>query len=158
VSFEVLITSPLVRTRQTADVIASAIQQKVKKLSGLHNWNLGLWQGMLVEDVKSKQPKVYRQWQEHPETVCPPEGETLHSIRERVGEALTKMLKKHKEGVIALVLPDPLFSVVRNMLLNEELGDLWHCGCAERPTWEMIHVNPHGETLEGLVAEGQVSG
>ena len=33
---------------------------------------------MLFDEVKSKQPRVYRQWQEQPDTVCPPEGETLH--------------------------------------------------------------------------------
>jgi len=142
---------------QTAEIIASAFQQKVKKLSELHNWNLGLWQGMLVEDVKSKQPKVYRQWQEHPETVCPPEGEPLHAIRERVEETLAKVLKKHKQGVLGLVLPDPLYSVVRNILLDEELGDLWQSGGDERPAWETIHLNPDAETLRGLVAEEQAS-
>ena len=39
--------------------------------------NHGLWQGMIIDEVKRKQPKVYKQWQEHPENVCPPEGEML---------------------------------------------------------------------------------
>ena len=68
---------------------------------------------MLIEDVKRKQPKVFRQWQEQPEIVCPPEGEMLSEAHERVQAALTKMLKKHKEGTIALVIPEPLASLVQ---------------------------------------------
>ena len=56
---------------------ATALDMKVKTLDKLQNLDHGLWQGMLVADVKTKQPKVYRQWQEQPETVCPPQGETL---------------------------------------------------------------------------------
>ena len=54
----------------------------------MQNLNQGLWQGMLVEDVRHKQPKVYRQWQEQPENVCPPEGEMLEQADERVRAAM----------------------------------------------------------------------
>ena len=57
--------------------IGATLDLKVKTLDKLQNLDHGLWQGMLVSDVKTKQPKVYRQWQEQPETVCPPQGETL---------------------------------------------------------------------------------
>ena len=80
---------------------------KVKRLEGMQNLNHGLWQGMLVDDVRHKQPKVYRQWQEQPENVCPPEGEMLSEADERVRTAMTKLLKRHKEGVIGLVVSEP---------------------------------------------------
>jgi probable phosphoglycerate mutase len=100
----------------------------------------GLWQGLLVTDVKSKQPKVYRQWQDQPETVCPPQGETLSTARQRVQTALTKLLKKHKsDGLLALVTPEPLATIVRNVLRHDDWGDLWQCTCG-RAKWELIEV------------------
>ena len=42
---------------------------------------------MLVSDVKRKQPRVYKRWQEQPESVCPPEGEMLGEADERVRAA-----------------------------------------------------------------------
>ena len=46
---------------------------------------------MLIDDVKRKQPKVYRQWQEQPEIICPPEGEMLSEAQaagaSRVGQS-----------------------------------------------------------------------
>jgi phosphoserine phosphatase len=110
---------------QTADAIAKALGIKMKKIMRLHNLNMGLWQGMLVEEVRRKQPKVYRQWQEQPENVCPPEGEMLTVAGDRVRAALVKLLKRNKEGVLAIVLPEPLLSLARRFLTREELGDLW---------------------------------
>jgi broad specificity phosphatase PhoE len=112
-------------SRQTAAMIAKALAIKLKKIERLQNLNQGLWQGMLVEDVRHKQPKVYRQWQEQPENVCPPEGEMLGEADGRVRAALTKLLKRHKEGVIGLVVPEPLLSLARRFIAHEELGDLW---------------------------------
>jgi broad specificity phosphatase PhoE len=110
---------------QTAQVIAKALKIKLKKIERLENLNQGLWQGMLVEDVRHKQPKVYRQWQEQPENVCPPEGEMLGDADERVRNAIVKLLKRRKEGVIGLVLPEPLLSLARRFITHGALGDLW---------------------------------
>ena len=110
---------------QTAEMIAKALGIKRKKIAGLQGLNQGLWQGMLVEDVRRKQPKVYRQWQEQPENVCPPDGEMLSQADERVRLALVKLLKRHKEGVIGLVVPEPLLSLARRFVAHGELGDLW---------------------------------
>ena len=110
---------------QTAEVIAKALQIKRKKIERLENLNQGLWQGMLVEDVRHKQPKVYRQWQEQPENVCPPEGEMLGQADDRVRSAIVKLLKRRKEGVIGLVLPEPLLSLARRFITHGVLGDLW---------------------------------
>ncbi len=127
---------------QTALALSEALGAKLKKLDTLSNIDHGLWQGMLIEDVKHKQPKVFRQWQEQPETICPPEGERLSQAQERVEAALTKILKKHKQGgTIALVVPEPLASVVQGYLSNCEIGEIWKdssvCG-----KWEVITLEP----------------
>ena len=110
---------------QTAEIIAKALDIKLKKVERLQNLHQGLWEGMLIEDVRHKQPKVYRQWQEQPEIVCPPEGEMLGEADDRVRAALVKLLKRHKEDIIGLVLPEPLLSLARRFLTHGELGDLW---------------------------------
>jgi broad specificity phosphatase PhoE len=126
---------------QTATVIADALDVKLKKIDNLRNIDHGLWQGMLIEDVKRKQPKVYRQWQEQPGIICPPEGEMLRTVRERVQTALAKILKKHKDGAIALVIPEPLAGVVRGLLFQREIGEFWKTS-SECGKWEVIN----GET------------
>ena len=117
---------------------------KVKKLDRLENLDHGLWQGLLVDEVRQKQPKVYRQWLEQPETICPPEGETIDHARERIQGVLAKLLKKHADGVIGLVVPEPLASVVRSELCHTDLGDLWRATC-EHGCWTVINIGKNGE-------------
>jgi broad specificity phosphatase PhoE len=125
---------------QTAEILAKALGIKWKKIERLQNFNQGLWQGMLIEDVRHKQPKVYRQWQEQPENVCPPEGEMLSDADDRVRAAVVKLLKRHKEGVIGIVVPEPLRSLVRRFLSHEELGDLWKAPNGHGP-FEVLEVD-----------------
>ncbi len=132
--------SPCQSADQTAEALAQAFDLKVKTIDKLQNLDQGLWQGMLVADVKSKQPKVYRQFQEQPETVCPPQGETLSTAKQRVSQALAKLLKKYKaDQVVAIVVPEPLASVVRHVLGQEQWGDLWQ-SATEKAQWQLIDV------------------
>jgi phosphoserine phosphatase len=145
---EVIYTSCCSSARETAEAIGGALQVKIKKLDNMQNLDQGLWQGLLVEEVKQKQPKVYRQWLEQPETMCPPEGETIDSARERVATVLTKLLKKHAGGVIGLIVPEPLASVVREHLGDGELGDLWRA-TSEHGCWSVIVVDAEGKSVAG---------
>jgi probable phosphoglycerate mutase len=128
--------------QQSAETIGKALKVKVKKIDQLHNLDHGLWQGMQVEEIRRKQSKVFRQWQEQPQTICPPDGETVPDAAERIDVALTKLLKKHKSGgVIGLVLPEPIASVARLRLLNSSLDEIWRA--SGRPaTWEVIETEP----------------
>jgi broad specificity phosphatase PhoE len=127
--------------QQTAEIIAKTLDVKRKKIERLESLNQGLWQGMLVEDVHHKQPKVYRQWQEQPENVCPPDGEMLSEADDRVRTALVKLLKRHKEGVIAVVVPEPLLSLARRFITHGELGDLWKAPNGHG-RFEVLEVDP----------------
>lgn len=132
--------SPCQSADQTAEALGQSLDLKVKTIDKLQNLDQGLWQGMLVADVKSKQPKVYRQWQEQPETVCPPQGETLVSAKQRVSAALAKLLKKHKtDRMVAVVVPEPLASVLRNVVRSDEWGDLWQ-SATDTAQWQLIDV------------------
>jgi probable phosphoglycerate mutase len=140
-----LYVSPCKSAEQTAEALGAALNVKAKTIDKLQNLDQGLWQGLLVDEVKAKQPRVYRQWQEQPETVCPPQGETLGLARQRVQSALVKLLKKHKaDRLLAIVSPEPLASVIRNVLGHGEWGDLWHCANST-VRWQMIDVP---ETVE----------
>jgi broad specificity phosphatase PhoE len=140
---ETIYTSPGESCMQTAEVLSKDLDTKLKKLDKLQNINLGLWQGAQVGDVRHKQPKVYRQWQEQPENVCPPEGEMIEQADQRIATTMNKLLRKHKDGVIGLVVPEPLASLVRRYLKHDELGDLWKA-LAGHGRWEILDIEPAG--------------
>ncbi len=105
----------------------------------LKNLDHGLWHGKLIDEVRQNQPKIYRHWRENPELACPPEGESIAVARERAQSAIAKILKKHRQGTIALVIPEPLASVVRGFLRNNELDDLWQAE-TDIGGWTLIEI------------------
>jgi probable phosphoglycerate mutase len=136
---EALYAGPCLSAQQTAEALGERLHLRPKTVKNLHNLDQGLWQGMLFEEVKEKQPKVYRQWQERPETICPPQGETVKEASERLKKELKKITKRHKSGTIAVVLARPLASVLGCMLRSEQTP----CLCtstAGKPMWEPIEV------------------
>jgi broad specificity phosphatase PhoE len=139
-SVAALYAGPCRSAQETADILAEQLKLKAKTIDSLQNLNQGLWQGLLFDEVKSKQPKVYRQWQEKPDTVCPPEGETLQEARERLRKALAKLTKKHKSGTIAVVLGQPLASVLRCLLRSGTTPEVCPSENGQTPLWEPIEA------------------
>ncbi len=122
-------TSPCQSAQQTSQLIGMQLGVKVKELAKLANLNHGLWHGKLIEEVRQRQPKVYRQWQDNPASICPPEGEGIGAVLERVESAFGKLLKRHKNEAIAVVCPEPLASVAIGWLRNVPVGDIWKAEC-----------------------------
>ena len=139
-------TSPARSALQTAEALANDHRLKLKTLDELQNLDHGLWHGKRVDEVRTGQPRVFRQLQDHPETVCPPQGEPVSAAMERVREVVARLTRKHKSGVLALVVPEPLASLVRSTLSQVAVGDLWksECVCGG---WELIDVQPEKMAL-----------
>jgi broad specificity phosphatase PhoE len=142
--------SPGKSAQQTAAALAKPRRLKVRTLERLANLNHGLWHGKLIDEVKQTQPRVYRQWQEHPETVCPPGGESLDEAQERVRSSLVRLLRKHSAGSLALVASDPLATLIRSFLSDSDVGDLWKAEL-DRCLVEQLEIEPR--TLVTAAAE-----
>ncbi len=135
---DTIYTAPSQASLQTAEAIAFVNNAKIKPINSLRNLDPGLWEGKLIGEVKSQQPKVYKRWQENPESVCPPEGEMVDDARQRFLKGIEKTLRKHKTGVLTLIIPEPMATVVCAALKDHNLGDLWQVECSEGGQWELI--------------------
>jgi broad specificity phosphatase PhoE len=145
---EHLYSSPCRCAQQTAEVLAADHRLRIKTLDDLQNLDHGLWHGKLVEEVRVNQPRVFRQLQDHPETVCPPQGEPVGVALERVQSLISRLLRKHRSGTVAIVVPEPLTSFVRAFLSRSDLGDLWKAEC-EGGGWQLIDVRDESVALAG---------
>lgn len=110
--------SPTEPALSTARRIADALDVPLKVIDALTNLDLGLWQGRLLSEIRAKQPKVYRQWEDAPESICPPQGETCDEAYERVAAALRKPIKRG--GSFAVVASEPLATLVTCVLRHEQ--------------------------------------
>lgn len=130
-------TSPCEPAHSTALRMGAELGVAVKELDELQNINHGLWQGLQIDELRRKQPKVYKQWQESPETICPPEGEAFSDAVERVRRALERPRKK--KGAVAIVAPEPLATVIRCVMRGCKLESLPPAGvAAPEKMWEVL--------------------
>ena len=101
VEFDVVFTAPCEPARSTALAICEQCGASFKEVDDFRNLDHGLWQGLQVDDVRRKYPKVFKQWQESPETVCLPEGETVAEAVERIRRGLRKCLKRKAQRSVS---------------------------------------------------------
>jgi broad specificity phosphatase PhoE len=146
IQIDVLYSSPCEPARNTAAALGTARGLTVKEIDGLHNVDHGLWQGLTVDDVRRKHPKVFKQWQESPEAICPPGGETLAEAVDRVRKALEKPLKK--KGHLAIVAADPLAAIICAVVRGTTLDAIPAACEGVCGSWEILTENS-GKTPAG---------
>ncbi len=135
-----LYVAPCESAQATGKILAKQCGWKSRTIECFRNVNHGLWQGKLVDEVRRLQPRVYKQFQENPVGICPPEGEMLDSALARVETMLDRLVRKHRNGTICMVIPEPLASVVRCHLLGCDFSDVW-THQLDAGTWELLTLH-----------------
>lgn len=133
--------------RSTAKTIANALSVPLKEIEALGNVDQGLWQGLLIDDIRQKQPKLFKRWQESPEDVTPPDGEDCESAAERVEAALKKPLKKRESFVV--VAAEPLATLVASVVRGESPRLSGPTCSASRQLVERIERDVSSKTTAG---------
>lgn len=113
-ALDLIYTSPSEPSLSAAHQLGKQLNVPVRVLDGLANSDLGLWQGLSRSEVRQKQPRVFRQWEELPESVCPPCGEPPEELVRRIEQALRKPLRRG--GIFAVVVSDPVAGMVDRIL------------------------------------------
>jgi broad specificity phosphatase PhoE len=124
----------------TAEIVGKALGVRPKRVDEFRNLDQGLWQGLQINEIKRRNTKLYRQWIEAPETICPPQGETFESAMGRIKSAFRPILRRHHDESIGLVVAEPLASMVASYLRCEprvQLDEQWTCG-----DFELIEIAP----------------
>jgi broad specificity phosphatase PhoE len=120
--------------QHTAEAVGRAAGLRPRRLDDLRNLDCGLWQGLQAEEIRRRNPKLFRQWLDDPLTVCPPEGETVEEALERLREALRPLLRRHRDEAFALVVAEPFARLVAGFLRRAprpQLEDDWPTGRCE---------------------------
>ncbi|HKC27267.1 MAG TPA: bifunctional RNase H/acid phosphatase [Jatrophihabitans sp.] len=97
-----IVSSPLLRARQTADAIAARLGVPVEVVDEFVETDFGLWEGMTMAEAVATDPDVARRWYSSPD-VAPPDGESFAVVGARVEAARDKVLAAHPEGTVVVV-------------------------------------------------------
>jgi alpha-ribazole phosphatase len=110
---DVIYSSPLMRSTQTAELIAKTNGMGIKKDERLREISFGEWEGMSYDEIQAQSPDHLRKWIDDPAHVPPPNGETLNQLAVRVKEAVKELRFRHADDTILVVTHG---GVIRTML------------------------------------------
>jgi len=126
-NLDVILCAPDEASIQTAELLAAANDVKVRKIKGLEEVGLGLWEGLRLEDIAERYPSAHKQWINNPSTVRVPGGESLAAAELRILEALTYGLDKTKAGRerIGVVVRPIAWGLIRCWLSETPIDRIW---------------------------------
>ena len=122
----------------TAQEIATSRSLKVKKMNELKELNHGVWQGLLVKDIKKRYKKQYSIWKSSPTSSRPPSGESMRDACDRAVSAMHKIVDRHKDESVCLVSGCMVLSIIKCYLKNVELDKIWKF--VPGKSWEVFQL------------------
>lgn len=136
---DVIYSSPLKRTYQTAQEIAKRQGLEIIEDRRIIEIDHGVWSGMLVEEVKERFPEDFRMWLEEPHRVKFEGGESLQDVFKRVKDFLEFIREKHWGQTVAIVSHTVPIRAMLCALLNIDLSKFWVFGC-DNASYSLVHM------------------
>jgi probable phosphoglycerate mutase len=113
---DAVVSSPLRRARQTADVVAAELGLPVREVESLRECAFGEWEGLTFAEVQEQWPDELTAWLADT-SVAPPGGESFDAVAARVRRARDQLLTRHpSRTVLAVSHVTPIKLLVREAL------------------------------------------
>lgn len=119
----------------TAKAVARRQDARKRKVEGLTEMGLGLWEGLKRSEFEERYPTASKGWREDPASVSAPEGETLAEADERIVGELARTLERSKAGdaAIAVILRPIAFGLAVCWLKGLPMGSWREAGSDAGP-------------------------
>jgi broad specificity phosphatase PhoE/ribonuclease HI len=97
-----VVSSPMRRARETADIVAASLGLAVREVDELRECAFGEWEGHSFAEVRERWPRDLAEWLRST-SVTPPGGESFDAVDQRVRRARDKLVARHPEGTLLVV-------------------------------------------------------
>ena len=126
---EVLIASPLNRTRQTAEAIARTTGLEIIFDEAWFELSFGSWDGKSIEEVKEEEPDAYQAWL-NSTAYAPGGGESWDQATVRIEEALEKLVAEYPGKNIIVVTHNGVIKTAVRLAIGAPSEAVFHVDAA----------------------------
>ncbi|MDO9484452.1 MAG: bifunctional RNase H/acid phosphatase [Actinomycetota bacterium] len=102
INFDVVVSSPLLRTRQTAAILTGGLVENLVVMEDLAECAFGEWDGRTFDEVQTTWPDELRQWLDSVD-YAPPGGESFTQVHARVAKARRELIHSYPGKNILVV-------------------------------------------------------
>ncbi len=140
-----VVTSPLRRARQTADLLAAALGVQVDVSDGMVETDFGEWEGLTSAEVEQGWPGELARWLTTPDA-APPRGESFAEVTKRVRRARDAVIAGHPGATVVVVTHVTPIKTLLRLALDAPIGAM-----------SRIHLDPASVTVADYFADGTPS-
>jgi len=116
--WDAIYTSPMLRTRQTADALFRLTGVQAIVEAGLKEIDYGEWEGLRQEEVKERWPEAFEHWADDVASRGTPGGETAFQVAARAMRVVEGIRSRHERGNVLLVSHKATLRVITCGLLG----------------------------------------
>jgi probable phosphoglycerate mutase len=115
-TFDALVSSPVRRTRETAEILAELLDLEIEEEPGIAEMEFGTWDGMSFTEVHEKYPDEISSWLGDLES-APHGGESFRAVEKRVLEGRDRIVSSYAgQTVVAVSHVTPIKTLVADAL------------------------------------------
>jgi len=100
---DVMVSSDLLRTRETAAPLERTLARQALLLPGLREQSFGVLEGLDLSGITARHPQLWSQWLRHDADYVLPEGESTSRFHARVLVAVRALALEHAGKTLAVV-------------------------------------------------------
>lgn len=97
-----VVSSPMLRARQTAETIAARLGVDVRVDDGWRECDFGAWDGLTLAEVAVRFPTEHAEWH-HSTASAPPGGESLDHLTRRIAVARDRTMARYAGRTVVVV-------------------------------------------------------
>jgi len=103
-SLAAVYSSDLIRSVKGAKIISDRVGITPTPLRELRERSVGKWEGLTVEEIKSRYPEEYAVWRTDLLNYRPPDGECLLDVKNRILPVFKGLVDSHRGQEIGMLL------------------------------------------------------
>ena len=116
-----VLSSPLLRTRKTANAIIGKRSLQLEIEEGLIELNGGVIEGRTYDEIYATFPEFKDMWQNHPEDVAPENGETMLHAYDRIWNTVLRIASENKGKTVACASHGGVLRCLNCKLLKDDI-------------------------------------
>ena len=122
---DILIASPLNRTRQTAEAISRTTGLEIIFDEAWFELSFGTWDGKSIEEVREQEPDNYQAWL-NSTSYAPGGGESYDEASVRIDEALEKLVAEYPGKKIIVVTHNGVIKTAAKLAMGGPADSVFH--------------------------------
>lgn len=138
-----IIASPMVRTLETAAVVADRLGLPVRVMELVKEADFGEWQGLTAREIEARWPAMLEPWHTRAD-VRPPGGESIEDVGRRIEQVFAELLAGGVDRTVVVVS----HAVSIRAAVGVAMG-------AQPSSWSRLRVAPASVSIVRLFEDGR---